>query len=140
MPVKVNLEGLGSLREALMKMPVEMRAAAGQLVERAANNTAERLLAVYPQRNGALQQGVYVVDKSTQWTAKWRVESRSKEAEWWEFGTQNRHTQEGWNRGSTPAHKGTGLISIAKDVRRGLVTDLIEFVTEQGFAVTEDLS
>lgn len=139
MGVKVNLEGLGTLREALMKMPETLRAEASAIVERAATDSADRLLAVYPQKNGALQQGVYVVDKSTQWTAKWAVESRSKEAEWWEFGTQNRHTQEGWNRGSTPAHKDQGLISIAKARRRAMVAELIAFVREQGFVVTEGL-
>lgn len=137
MGVRVNLDGLGTLREALMKLPAELEAAASRIVEHAATDTAARLLGVYPG-HGPLRAGVHVVDKSTQWTAKWRVESRSAEAEWWEFGTQNRHTQQGWNRGSTPAHKDTGLISIARTRRRQMVAELIDFVRDQGFIVTED--
>ena len=138
MGVRVNLDGLGTLREALMKLPDELESGAAAIVERAARDTGDRLLAVYPG-HGALRAGVHVVDKSTALTARWRVESRSQEAEWWEFGTQNRVTQQGWNRGSTPAHRDTGLISIAKSFRRRMVAELIEYVRGYGFAVTEEL-
>lgn len=137
MGVTVNLEGIGTLREALMKLPDELEAGASRIVERAARDTAERVLAVYPG-HGPLRAGVHVVDKSTTLKAYWRVESRSREADWWEFGTQNRRTQLGWNRGSTPAHRDQGVLAIGKARRRSMVAELIAYVRGHGFTVTEE--
>lgn len=133
--VMLLLDGLDELRKALTEMPEAYRAEADRLVEDAAQNTARDLLAVYPG-HGPLRNGVFVVDKSTRLQSRWMVQSRSRQAKWWEFGTQNRVTQKLWNRGAAPAHKDTGLVSIAKRWRKWLHEQLVEMLKSKGWEVT----
>ena len=135
--VMVAFEGLDELRKALRDLPDELEAQARVIVEDAANKTAGELLAAYPHY-GALHNGVHVVDKSSKLQARFVVESRSHEASWWEFGTQNRHTQKGWNRGAAPAHPGQGLVPLAGRNRRAMRGDLVALVRANGFDVVDD--
>ena len=116
-------------------MPDELTNDALAIVATAAEDTASELRGVYP--SGPMQDGVVVSDRSVQYRARFVVESQTEQAVWWEFGTENRTTQEGWNRGAEPAHKDTGLISIAKRHRVTMRAQLIALVESAGFHVTE---
>jgi len=135
MPVNVFLDGLDELRKALRDMPDELTNDAIVIVLTAANNTASQVKAAYP--SGPMRDGVSVTDRSVQYQAHFVVESDTDEAVWWEFGTQNRHTQQGWNRGAEPAHPERGLIGIAKRERAAMHAALVELVRRAGFMVTE---
>lgn len=136
--VWVLLEGLDELRKALRDMPERLHANADVIVANAAWDTARELLSVYPG-NGPLRRGVVVEDRSSALQSRHVVVSRSREAEWWEFGTQNRRTQKGWNRGAAPAHA-NGLIALARPHRKDMRRQLIEMLRGEGFAVHEDAS
>jgi hypothetical protein len=133
--VNLFLDGLDELRKALRDMPDELTNDALAIVATAAADTASELRGVYP--SGSMEDGVVVTDRSHQYQARFVVESRTPQASWWEYGTENRHTQQGWNRGSEPAHKDTGLVSIAKRHRARMTAALIALVQAAGFNVTE---
>ena len=130
------LEGIDELRKALRDLPEDLAREARGIVEDSAYDTARDLLAVYPGR-GPLRNHVFVVDRSEKLRERWVVESRSAEASWWEFGTENRATQRGWSRGSAPAHEGQGLLSISKPHRRSMIARLYEVVRAAGFQLRE---
>jgi len=133
--VNLFLDGLDELRKALRDMPDELTNDAIAIVATAAADTASEIKTVYP--TGPMREGVVVTDRSHQYQARFVVESRTPQATWWEFGTENRRTKQGWNRGSEPAHKDQGLVSIAKRHRALMKAALIALVQSAGFLVTE---
>jgi hypothetical protein len=133
--VNLFLDGLDELRKALRDMPDELTNDAMAIVATAAEDTASEVRSVYPA--GPMREGVDVTDRSHQYQAKFVVQSHTPQANWWEFGTQNRHTQQGWNRGAEPAHKDRGLIAIAKRHRATMHAALVALVRSAGFMVTE---
>jgi Bacteriophage HK97-gp10, putative tail-component len=138
MSVNLFLDGIDELRKALRDMPDDLTNDAIAIVATAAEDAASELRSVYP--NGPMRDGVVVTDRSQLHQAKFTVESRTDQAVWWEFGTQNRTTQKGWNRGAEPAHKDRGLVTIARKHRVTMRAALIALVQSAGFMVTEDLS
>ena len=114
--MSVLLDGLDELRLALHDMPDALTNAALEIVATAAADTAAEVKTVYP--TAAMRDAVVVSDRSEPYKARVVVESRTPQAHWWEWGTENRHTQQGWNRGSEPAHPDRGLVGIAKRHRR----------------------
>jgi hypothetical protein len=138
MSVTLLLDGLDELRKALRDMPDALTNDALAIVATAAEDTATAVKAVYP--NTVMDEGVFVVDRSQQYQAKFVVESRTSMAIWWEYGTANRTTQLGWNRGAEPAHPDQGLISIAKRNRARMTAALIALVQDAGFDVHESLA
>lgn len=136
MSVHVLLDGLDELRQALRDMPAELTNDALAIVASAADDTASEVRSVYP--SGPMRNDVVVVDRSRQHQARFVVESRSEAAVWWEFGTENRTTQQGWNRGAAPAHPDVAVLAIAKRHRAPMRAQLIALVERAGFTVTED--
>jgi len=133
--VNLFLDGLDELRKALRDMPDELTNDAIAIVATAAADTASEVKTVYP--TGPMRDGVVVTDRSHQYQARFVVESRTPQAVWWEYGTENRVTKQGWNRGSEPAHKDQGLVSIAKRHRVLMKAALVALVQSAGFMVTE---
>lgn len=137
MSVRVLLEGNNELRDALGNLTEELNREARAIVHAAAEKTAAQLKAVYPQGpSGKMQRGVKVTTRDTTTTTRAKVRSTTDEATYWEYGTQVRRTNKGFNRGAMPAATGRGLISIAVRNRRAMVDELIALVRSQGFTVT----
>jgi hypothetical protein len=133
--MSVLLDGLDELRKALHDMPDELTNAALAIVATAAEDTAAEVRTVYP--TGPMRDQVVVSDRSEPYKARFVVESRAPQAHLWEWGTQNRYTQQGWNRGAAPAHKDHGLVSIAIRHRARMKAALIALVESAGFEITE---
>jgi hypothetical protein len=136
MSVTVDLDGINELTKALRDMPAHLTNEAIVIVLSAANDTQDELKRVYP--DGPMSQAVHVEDRSRQYQARFVVVSPTEQATWWEFGTQNRVTKKGWNRGSEPAHKDRGLLSIAKRNRKAMRAALVAMVVREGFDVVDD--
>jgi hypothetical protein len=64
------------------------------------------------------------------------VKSTSPHAHFWEFGTQNRTTSKGWNRGKLKDQYNRGLVGISIRERAKLNAKLVELVRKAGFDVT----
>jgi hypothetical protein len=133
--VNLFLDGLDDLRKALRDMPDELTNEAIGIVAGAAHDCAEELKSVYPP--GPMAAHVIVEDRSRQYEARFFVESQTDQAVWWEYGTQNRQTQQGWNRGAEPAHPQQGLITLAMKHRATMRRELVALVQEAGFDVRD---
>lgn len=134
MSANVFLDGLDELRKALHDMPDELTNEAIAIVATAAADTASEIKTVYPA--GPMRDAVTVSDRSGPYLARFVVESPTAEASWWEWGTENRHTQKGWNRGSEKAHPDQSLVGVAKPHRAAMRAALIALVERAGFTVT----
>lgn len=134
--VTVDLDGIDELTQALRDMPDHLTNEAIVIVLSAANDTRDELKRVYPE--GPMSAALHVEDRTRQYQARFVVVSPTEQATWWEFGTENRHTQKGWNRGKEPAHKDKGLLSIAKRNRRLMRAALVAMVQREGFDVSDD--
>jgi HK97 gp10 family phage protein len=131
----VRLEGLDDLRDALHTLPADLVRETQRAVMAAAESTASALRAVYPVRTGNLRRGVRVrVDQTPTGTTA-TVLSTAPYAAYWEYGTEIRRTQRGWNRGAAPAHAGQGLRSLAARRRPQLRALVIEVLERHDFRV-----
>lgn len=135
MPVK--WDGLDELRRQLKALPADLAHEAREHVIEAAESAATALRQVYPPGpTGRLRRGVKVTVKQTEAAVVATLKSTAPEAHLWEWGTQNRRTQQGWNRGAAPAHYNQGVVGIGLRHRRRLNGQLVELVKRNGFEVT----
>lgn len=137
--MKLELTGLEELKAALHQLPIELHDEAAQYVQEATEKAAQDLVVAYPRRFGGLRQGVSHKVVRAQFGITGTVTSKSKQAVWWEFGTQNRRTKQGWNRGRGPSHSKEGLAAIASRVRRRMNEQLLDVVRKAGFQVSGSL-
>lgn len=134
-----NLEmtGLRELIEALRHLPAELAEEAAVPVQEATEHTAAQLIAAYPTGpTGNLKRGVkQTIEKSAAGVVG-TVRSTARDAHLWEFGTVNRRTKQGWNRGRSPSHAREGVIPIAQRNRKRMYEALREIVRRAGFEVS----
>ena len=138
MSVALKLEGLTDLRASLLALPDKLRAQANDEVKRTTKEAAAALVVAYPQGDtGNLRKGVrtrYRINRLGLGVGT--VLSLAPHAHLWEFGTVNRTTQKGWNRGRMVAQYNRGLVGIAARERREMMAALIALVRNTGFEVT----
>lgn len=135
MPVK--WDGLDELRRQLKALPADLAHEARENVVEAAESAAAALRQAYPPGpTGRLRRGVKVTVKQTEATVVATLKSTAPEAHLWEWGTQVRRTQQGWNRGAAPAHYNQGVVGLGLRYRRRLNGQLVELVKRHGLEVT----
>src|SRR5262249_14438485 len=110
----------------------------GGMIRDTTESVEQQLVAVYP--DGEMKAAVFSRFVSTSGGVGIRGEviSPTPQANWWEFGTVVRETQQGWNGGSEPAHRDRGLVGLAIPARAALNDRVIAFLEELGFTVTGD--
>jgi hypothetical protein len=133
---RIVFEGLDEFKAMLQALAGTLTQDADAIVDHFAEITASSVRQVYPLKEGRLRRGVKVQTIRGKYIAGRAVRSTSPEAHLWEFGTQNRVTRRGWNRGRAPAHKPEGLVSIAIRNRRLMLAQLIALVQRRPFEVT----
>jgi hypothetical protein len=137
MPVKVVWDGLVEFEQALAAIPTVVTDRSQAIVTAAADATKTETIAGYPNTTGHMRAGVHTVeDTSKDATFAIEVRSTAPEAHLWEYGTQNRHTQRGWNRGSEPAHADRSLLAISEAHGPAMQAQLSGLVASLGFEVT----
>ena len=137
MSVALKLEGLTDLRASLQALPDKLEAQANDEVKRTMYEAAVALKASYPQGDtGNLRAGVQTRFRiNRRGFATGTVRSLSPHSHLWEFGTVNRKTQKGWNRGRMVAQYNRGLVGIAERERREMFAALVALVRNTGFEV-----
>lgn len=137
------IEGLTELQTFLRNMPENLRGKSFAIVKTTTEGAALDLKMAYPQRNygsadkrGNLRKGVKTVYPSTS-IATGIVKSTSPHAHLYEFGTQNRRTLTGANRGAMPPRP--TAIPVFQRRRRSMNQALIEMVKAEGFEVSGGL-
>lgn len=136
MAVSVRYDGFEELRRFLEELPETAKDTIGGIVRRTVDAVEADLVAVYPP--GEMRAAVRSYFVPTGGAIGWQgvVLSPTPQAHWWEYGTVVRATQQGWNRGSEPAHPDQGLVSIAIRHRAEMYTDLFAYLEALGFTVT----
>jgi hypothetical protein len=137
MSVKVTWDGFAEFTEALGALPVALTDQARASVAAAADATQTETVAGYPTKSGRMRAGVKKVEDTSK-PAVYAIEVRSTapEAHLWEYGTQDRATQQGWHRGSEPAHPDQSLIAISHTHGPTMQAELAALLTSAGFQVT----
>jgi hypothetical protein len=134
---RIEWTGLDELYAALRKLPADLAAEAVDLVDNTVEVTAASLIQSYPRGDtGNLRGGVKHSVTPSQFGVSGEVKSTSPHAHFWEFGTQNRKTSKGWNRGKLKDQYNRGLVGIAIRERAKLNKQLVELVRKAGFEVT----
>lgn len=133
---RLRFVGLDELRKAMRSLPKELTGEAINLVNAQANITATEIRTAYGAHrvSGRLQAGVIVthVDRG-KWLAGAIVKSTAKIASIFERGTQARHTDLGWNRGSMPP--GNVFVPAMMRGRRRLFRSLRDLLQRKGLVV-----
>jgi hypothetical protein len=135
MAFKIKLTGWPELKDALRHLPETLAAEAAPIVQEAGETTGQQLQIAYPP--GELRDRVRVTFATRRFGVRSTVNSASPWAMEWEFGTNNRHTQQGWNRGAEPAHPDRGLLTIARRQGRIMNHQLAALVEGAGFTVRQ---
>lgn len=137
---ELRIDGLDELKEALRQLPAELAAEAADAIDNTVEVTAASLVQSYPRGDtGNLRNGVKHSVIRSDFGAVGEVKSTSPHAHLWEFGTQNRTTRQGWNRGKLEAQYNRGLVGISLRERKKLNEQLIGIVRKAGFVVTGSL-
>jgi hypothetical protein len=135
--VKVTLDGFSEFYEALGAIPAGLTDASRPFVQKAADGTEAETVAGYPAGKGQMRAGVkQAEDVHEDGKFAIAVRSTAPEAHLWEYGTENRTTQKGWNRGAAPAHRSQSLLAIAESHRQAMNVELAAMVTNAGFEVS----
>ena len=135
MSARVRFEGLEELQATLRNLPATLTAEATGLVQSAADSAKSEIASAYPRRAGTLSAGLKV-DTPVKSAAGVIVILRntSKEASWFEKGTQARHTTLGANRGAMPARP-TFWPAFFR-WKRQMWANLADMVRREGLTVT----
>jgi hypothetical protein len=134
---KLTFDGLAELRDALRRLPDELKVEAQHIVAGAANGAAAEIRQKYPSRTGNLVSGVSVrPSEVSHFGAGAIVVNRAKHAFIFENGTQARHNAIGANRGSMPP--GHVFVPIVIRKRRQMYEDLKDVLAQNGLQVSGD--
>jgi hypothetical protein len=131
------IEGLDDLIEAFRALPEQLVGEATHIIEASANRAVADMKANYPYRSGDLRDHVEQTDAITSALGvSVTIKNTSKEAWWFEYGTQARHTDIGANRGAMPAVP--VFVPAMEQNRREMYDAFGDLLTRNGLEVTGD--
>lgn len=137
MGVKLQMQGLMELRQALRNLPEDLTDEASAIVQAHADDAQARIVRAYAEGpTGNLRRGVTKDHYKSRFTTNAIVRSRAKHAWLYERGTGARRTDKGANRGRMPeAPESNKMIPIVVKKRRQMVEALKIMVRRAGFQV-----
>jgi hypothetical protein len=135
MSASFRIEGLAEMIAALKRLPAELAEEAVALVEEAATEAEDEIVAAYPEVSGDLKGGVRHTTRSSRFGTIARVSSNAPHAFIYETGTASRQTDLGYNRGPMPGKK--IFVPTMMRHRRELEQELAALLRRAGFEVIE---
>jgi|SRR5262245_26320500 len=138
MPNRVEfvMLGLDDLLLQLEQLPATLAADAEMVVEEETELAKLELIEAYPVgETHKLRAGVRTRYERGRNSYVGFLESNTAEAVWWEFGTENRATRQGWARGRVRPHLQQGLVAIGARHNRRMVDRIAELVRREGFQI-----
>jgi hypothetical protein len=138
---KLTFDGLSELRDALRRLPDELKVEAQHIVAVAANGAAAEIRQKYPARTGNLVNGVSVrPSEVSHFGAGAIVVNRAKHAFIFENGTQARHyfTKSGAKHEVGRMPPGHVFVPIVIRKRRQMYDDLKGVLVRNGLQVSGD--
>jgi hypothetical protein len=131
MAAHFRIEGASDFRQQLRDLPPRVTTEATEIVHAAGDNAAQAIREAYPP--GDLRDGMRVTYRDAPWHPKVMVENVSHLSNWYENGTEERHTKLGRRRGRMPpAHV---FVPRVIQARRRMETVLIELLARHGVQV-----
>jgi hypothetical protein len=141
MPIHATLtiQGIAELKDALGRLPDELKGQATGIVVEAAYGAQREIVAAYPQGpTGKLKKGVKVrVQEIGPYSVAAQVRSSAPHGWLYEHGTQPRKTKKGWNRGTMPDPPDVFIPAMVR-YRRAMYLKLAEILRATGLIVTLD--
>ena len=145
--MRFRWDGLDELRWHLQHLPEELTGFAQDTVRQAANRAAQRITHRYPvsgvrkrtrervsSTGRRLAASVTVKEDLSHYGARAIVQSRAPHAHLWEWGTGQRRTAKGWNRGAMrPSTYGAPVfVPIVEEERAWMYARMIEQLRHAG--------
>ena len=139
MPATLSIQGIAELKDALGRLPTELKGQATQIVLDSAYAAQAEIVAAYPQGpTGKLKKGVKVrVQEIGPYSVAAQVRSSAPHGWLYEHGTQPRKTKKGWNRGTMPAPPAVFIPAMVR-YRRAMYLKLADLIRSTGLVVTLD--
>ena len=139
MNAALTIRGIAELKDALGKLPTELKGQATGIVIEAAYSAQRDIVAAYPQGpTGKLKKGVKVtVQEIGPYSVAAQVRSSAPHGWLYEHGTQPRKTKRGWNRGTMPNAPDVFIPAMVR-YRRAMYLKLAELIRSTGLIVTLD--
>jgi len=139
MPATLTIQGIAELKDALGRLPAELKGQATGIVVEAAYGAQAEIVAAYPKGpTGKLKKGVKVkVQEIGPYSVAAQVRSSAPHGWLYEHGTQPRKTKRGWNRGTMPAPEAVFIPAMIR-YRRAMYLKLAELIRATGLIVTLD--
>jgi hypothetical protein len=132
---RIRLDGIEELRDALRRLPHDLKAEAVEIVQETAESAAAEIRAKYPTRTGNLREGVHVRPSEVSTFGAGAIVKNSAKHAWiFEHGTVARRTSIGAKRGSMPP--GNVFIPIAIRKRRAMEAKLKAVLVRHGLVVS----
>ena len=131
----VQFDGLDELIQQLTDAPQHIRDEGMVIVREETEGAAAEIVAALPRKTGTLAKRVKTSYPSSTLLVG-LVQSTAPHAHLYEFGTKQRSTKAGANRGISGPHKTTP--QIAQKRRERMYRRLREMVTRMGFQVSGD--
>ena len=139
MSAQLTIRGIAELKDALGRLPTELKGQATQIVIDAAYSAQAEIVAAYPQGpTGKLKKGVKVrVQEIGPYSVAAQVRSSAPHGWLSETGTKARKTKRGWNRGTMPNAPDVFIPAMVR-YRRAMYLKLAELIRSTGLTVTLD--
>jgi hypothetical protein len=136
MSATVTWSGLDELREALRHLPQALAQEAQTIVQAHAEAARRAVVAAYPVRTGRLKNGVTLTVQPSRFGGAAIVRSRAPHAHLFEYGTGQRRSRTGANRGRMPpAPLAQQMVPKVVTARRQMYAALLALVERQGLVV-----
>jgi len=139
MSAEFTFRGIAELKDALGKLPDELKGKSTQIVIDAAYGAQAEIVAAYPKGpTGHLQKGVKVkVQEIGPYGVAAQVRSSAPHGWLYEYGTRARKTKRGWNRGTMPNAPDVFIPAMIR-YRRAMYLKLADLIRSTGLIVTLD--
>lgn len=135
MPARVVWNNMAELRSGLLTLPADLTADATPIVKSAGARARSAIVGAYPFVSGRLKAGVTVTyDNAGPFGISARVTSAARHSHLYEFGTRNRRTRRGYNRGVMPAKP--AFVPRMQATRAAMYPELIAMMESHGLTVT----
>jgi len=133
---KVEWTGMDEMIKMLTDAPQDIRTKGMAIVKEETEAAAMEIALAYGQKTGRLRRSVRTEYPSTT-ILYGQVLVRAPHAHLYEFGTRQRRTDRGWNRGSMPTETNEVTPEVAKRRRARMMRRLAEeVVAPMGFDVS----
>jgi hypothetical protein len=139
MSAALTIRGIAELKDALGRLPTELKGQATQIVLDSAYAAQAEIVAAYPQGpTGHLKKGVKVrVQEIGPYSVAAQVRSSAPHGWLYESGTRPRKTKRGWNRGTMPNPPDVFIPAMIR-YRRAMYLKLADLIRSTGLIVTLD--